>query len=281
MQAVASALPRGDPGQLVGEENGRLCAKLAVGSGLTSDGAHLSWLIADACGHVFNGAFNDAGPVISRRYELAERLQQPHNVVRIAIVDALRPLLACQLDHAGELVDRSLRIADVSLVRPAHAAWLGLAAQLTALRGDLEQAQLQSYEAVRAASHVDDFGVGGWVRAGQYRALLAEIGLHADVDSGESTIGRARAELRLLDDHLVHKLVASAWNSGYVLRVAMEAVRRGRHRAALVIEMAQRLVVAIMAGFVSHASGSLDCDVVRSPALSTSPRTTSRFAAKC
>lgn len=36
-----------------------------------------------------------------------------------------------------------------------------------------------------------------------------------------------------------------------------------------------------MAGFVSHASGSLAGDIVRSPALSTSLRTTSRFAAKC
>jgi hypothetical protein len=62
------------------------------------------------------------------------------------------------------LVDRSLRIADVSLVRPVHAVWLGLASQLAALRGDLEQAQLRSYEAVRAASHVDDFGVGGFGR---------------------------------------------------------------------------------------------------------------------
>lgn len=241
----------------------------AVGADITSDSARLPGLIADAFGHVFNGAFDAAGPVISQGYEVAERLQQPHNVVRIAIVDALRHLLAGQLNLAGDLIDRSLRSADISSVRPAHAAWLGLASQLAALRGDLERARLRSHEAARAADHVNDIGAGGFVR-GEYRAVLAEIGFDAEIDPAESPIGRARAELRLVDDDVVDEraaeLTRSALNAGYVLWapwIAMEAVRRGPAAlsAALVIETAQPLDGAIMAGFVAHASGSLSRDI--------------------
>ncbi len=100
----------------------------ATATDVTSDAARLSVVLADAYGKVFNGAFDAAGAAILEGYELAERLSTPHDTVRLGIVDALRHFFVGDLVRSREVVDRWLRLADVSMVRPAHAVWLGFAA---------------------------------------------------------------------------------------------------------------------------------------------------------
>lgn len=200
----------------------------------TTDAARLSVTLASAFGEVFAGRFDEAAPFISQGYELAELLQEPHNTVRLAITDALRNLLTGDLDRAEEIVENRLQAADISLVRPAHAVWLGLIAQISALRGDYELAVLRGREATRAADHVDDIGAGGFVR-GELRAALVEIGEVPPPDPLESPLGRARAELRLLDvddvDAAAADLVRSGIDAGYLLWapfIGLEAIRLGR-----------------------------------------------------
>lgn len=241
----------------------------ATATDVTSDAARLSVLLADAFGKVFTGAFDAVGPEIVEGYELAERLAVPHETVRLGIVDALRHLLTGDLGRAREVVDRWLRLADVSMVRPAHAVWLGLAAQLAWFDGDYGRAVLRGREAIRAADHVDDLGGGGFVR-GELRAVLVELGLEADPHPGESPLGRARAELRLLDQDLVDEraaaLTTQAVDAGYVLWapwLGMEAVRRGPApaSAARVIEVAGRLDGHLAVAVCRHARGSLERDL--------------------
>ena len=174
----------------------------ATATDVTSDAARLSVVLADAYGKVFNGAFDAAGAAILEGYELAERLSTPHDTVRLGIVDALRHFLVGDLVRSREVVDRWLRLADVSMVRPAHAVWLGFAAHIASFEGQYPRAVLRGREAVRAADHVDDLGAGGFVR-GELRAVLVELGLDAEPHPGESPLGRARAELRLTEDDRV------------------------------------------------------------------------------
>ena len=241
----------------------------ATANDVTSDAARLSVVLADAFGKVFTGAFDQAGDAIVEGYELAERLPAPHDTVRLGIVDALRHLLCGDLVRSREVVDRWLRLADVSMVHPAHAVWLGLAAQLAAFDGDLARAVLRGREAIRAADHVDDIGAGGFVR-GELRAVLVELGLDAEPHPGESPLGRARAELRLLDadrvDERAAELTTQAVDSGYVLWapwLGMEAVRRGQAplSGALVIDVAGRLDGRLAAAVAEHARGVLDRDL--------------------
>ncbi len=229
---------------------GRLAAPAtdsAVAIDATTDAARLSVAIANAFGEVFAGRYEAAAPFVSQGYELAELLQEPHNTVRVAITDALRNLLGGDLDRAEEIVENRLQSADISLVRPAHAVWLGLSAQIASIRGDYESAVLRGREAVRAADHVDDIGAGGFVR-GELRAALIEIGEDASPDQLESPLGRARADLRLADDSSVDAdaaaLVRSGIDAGYLLWapfIGLEAVRRGvaSETAALVVDLCQ------------------------------------------
>lgn len=204
----------------------------AVAIDATTDAARLSVAIANAFGEVFAGRYDSAARFISDGYELAELLQEPHNTVRVAITDALRHLLSGDLDRAEEIVGNRLQSADISLVRPAHAVWLGLMAQIASLRGDYARAILRGREAARAADHVDDIGAGGFVR-GELRAALVEIGESATPDRLESPLGRARAELRLIDDDELDAataaVVRSGIEAGYLLWapfIGLEAVRR-------------------------------------------------------
>lgn len=241
----------------------------ATATDVTSDAARLSILLADAYGKVFTGAFDAVDDAIVEGYELAERLAVPHETVRLGIVDALCHLLAGDLARSREVVDRWLRLADVSMVRPAHAVWLGLGAQLASFDGDYARAVLRSREAVRAADHVDDIGAGGFVR-GELRAVLIELGLDADPHPGESPLGRARAELRLTASDRVDAraaaLTAQAVDSGYVLWapwLGLEAVRRGPApaSAAAVIEVAGRLDGRFADAMTAFARGALERDV--------------------
>jgi len=241
----------------------------ATATDVTSDAARLSILLAEAYGKVFAGAFGAVGDAIVEGYEIAERLSVPHETVRLGIVDALRHLLSGDLARSREVVDRWLRLADVSMVRPAHAVWLGLGAQLASFDGDYARAVLRGREAVRAADHVDDIGAGGFVR-GELRAVLVELGLDADPHPGESPLGSARAELRLADpdrvDARAAELTARAVDSGYVLWapwLGLEAVRRGPApaSAAVVIEVAGRLDGRLADAVTAYARGSLERDV--------------------
>ncbi len=247
----------------------RASTEAATATDVTSDAARLSVLLADAFGKVFNGAFDAAGDAIVEGHELAELLTVPHDTVRLGIVDSLRHLLSGDLVRAREVVDRWLRLADISMVRPAHAVWLGMAAQLASLEGDYARAVLRGREAVRAADHVDDIGAGGFVR-GELRAVLIELGLDADPHPGESPLGRARAELRLTDPALVDRraaeLTRQAVDAGYVLWapwIGLEAVRRGPAPASaeLVVEVSGRLDGRLAAAMGAHARGALERDV--------------------
>ena len=244
----------------------------AVAIDATSDAARLSVVIANAFREVFAGRYDAAAEFISQGYELAELLQEPHNTVRLAITDALRNLLSGDLDRAGEIVENWLQSADISLVRPAHAVWLGLAAQIAVLRGDYERAVLRGREAVRAADHVDDIGAGGFVR-GELRAALVEIGSDATPDPLESPLGRARAELRLMADDEVDAaaaaLVQRGIEAGYLLwapLIGLEAVRRGPapETSLLVADLCGQQDGQFAAAMRDFAIGNLerDADVV-------------------
>lgn len=239
-----------------------------------SDTARLPTLIADAFGKVFSGSFDVAADVIVEADGLARQLRQPHNVVRVAIVDALRHLLSGRLDHADRLIDSALDAADMSSVGPAHAAWLGIAAQSASMRGHIDRARRRSSEAVRAADHVDDLGAGGFVR-GEHRAMLIELGVAVEPDPRESPAGRCRADVRALHDDdpradaLATRLARSTVDAGYVLWapwIAMEAVRRGPapESTALVVELAASIDGPVYAAFADHALGGVsgDCDQV-------------------
>ncbi len=240
----------------------------AVAIDATTDAARLSVAIANAFGEVFAGRYDAAATFISEGYELAELLQEPHNTVRLAITDALRNLLSGDLDRAEEIVENRLQAADISLVRPAHAVWLGLAAQIASIRGDNEQAVLRGREAARAADHVDDVGAGGFVR-GELRAALVEIGDEAAPDPLESPLGRARAELRLMADEDVDAaaaaLVRRGIDAGYLLWapfIGMEAVRRGPapETSALVADLSAGQDGAFAAAIHDFAVGNRDAD---------------------
>lgn len=214
------------------------------------------------------GRFDAAAHFISEGHVLAEQLQEPNNTARLATVDALRHLLSGSFERTEEIGDAWLRSADVALVRPAHVAWLGLAAQLAALRGDYERAVLRGREAARAADHVDDIGAGGFVR-GELRAALLEIGEQPVPDPTESPLGRARAELRSTgDDQIDAKaagLVRHAIESGYLLwapYIGMEAVRRGSasETAPLVVDVCSAQDGPLAAAMQEFAIGERDGD---------------------
>lgn len=241
----------------------------ATATDVTSDAARLSVVLADAFGKVFGGRFDAAGTSIVEGYELAERLAVPHDTVRLGITDALRHLLTGELVRSREVVDRWLRLADVSLVRPAHAVWLGLGAQLASFEGDFARAVLRGREAVRAADHVDDIGAGGFVR-GELRAVLIELGMDAEPHPGESPLGRARAELRLLPadrvDARAAELTSQAIEAGYLLWapwLGLEAVRRGPAptTAPLVAEVAGGMDGRLASALAAHAIGVHERDV--------------------
>lgn len=243
--------------------------RAASASDVTSDDGRMSIVLAEAFGQLFAGRFDSGAASISEGYELAERLQRPHNTVRIGIADAVRHLLGGRLDQADEVVDRWLRAADVSLVRPAHAVWLGLAAQIAGFRGDNERAVLRGREAARAANHVDDIGAGGFVR-GELRAVIVELGGEMVPDPNESPLGGARAELRMLGDDLVDdaavQLMRTALDAGYLLWapfVGLEAVRRGvaSKSASLVVEASSAQEGPFAAALVAFATGSRDRDL--------------------
>ena len=236
---------------------------------VTTDAARLSVAIANAFGEVFAGRYDSAAPFISEGYALAEQLREPHNTVRLAITDALRSLLSGNLDRADEIVENRLQSADISRVRPAHAVWLGLSAQIASIRGDFVRAVLRGREAVRAADHVDDIGAGGFVR-GELRAALTEIGEPAEPDPLESPLGRCRAELRLLPDDGVDDAAAAfvhkATEAGYVLWapfIGLEAVRRGPAQvtSALVVDLCAVQDGPFAAAIHDFAVGNLNTDV--------------------
>jgi DNA-binding CsgD family transcriptional regulator len=241
----------------------------ATATDVTSDAARLSVVLADAFGKVFMGTFDSAGTPIVEGYELAERLSSPHDTVRLGITDALRHFLSGDLDRAREVVERWLRLADVSMVRPAHAVWLGLAAELASFEGDYARAILRGREAVRAADHVDDIGAGGFVR-GELRAVLAELAIEADPHPGESPLGRARAEVRLaaLDDVdvMAGELTRKSVDAGYLLWapwIGLEALRRGsaERTAPLVLEIADGIDGLLAEATVAFAAGMAERDV--------------------
>ena len=236
---------------------------------VTSDAARLSVVLADAFGKVFAGSFDAVAPAILEGNQLAERLPSPHDTVRLGMIDALRHLLAGDFGRAGEVVERWLRLADVSMVRPAHAVWLGLSAQLACFAGDLDRAVLCGREAVRAADHVDDIGAGGFIR-GELRAVLVELGMVAEPHPTESPLGRARAELRMLPDDAVDaraaRLTRHAVDAGYLLWapwIGREAVRRGPApmTAPIVIEIADAMDGPLVDAIAAHARGTIERDV--------------------
>ncbi|MGA9276588.1 LuxR C-terminal-related transcriptional regulator [Ilumatobacter sp.] len=246
-------------------------AAAATANDVTTDAGRLSVVLADAFDKVFQGRFDAAGPPILEGYELAERLSVPHTTVRLGIADAIRHLLGGDLDRACEVIERWLRAADVSLVRPAHAVWLGLGAHAASLTGDYAQAVLRSREAVRAADHVDDIGAGGFLR-GELRATLVELGIEAVARPDESPLGRARAELRLADDRDVDSraavLTRQAIDSGYVLWapwLGLEAIRRGPapETAPIVANVTAGMDGHLSKAIHAHARGVLDGDVAQ------------------
>ena len=236
----------------------------------TTEAARMAIAISSAFGEVFTGHYDAAARSISEGYELAARLGEPHNEVRLAIIDALANLLSGNFERAEQIVERSLDSADTSLVRPAHAVWLGLAAQIASVRGDYEQAILRGREATRVADHVDDFGVGGFVR-GELRAALVEVGEPTELDPGESPLGRARAELRLTEDEMVDEAAAAsvrhAVEAGYLLwapLIGVEAIRRGPapKSSALVAELCAEQDGPFAATLLDLAEGNRDDDAV-------------------
>lgn len=243
-------------------------AAAANATDVTSDAARLSVVLADAFDKVFVGSFDAADGPIVEGYELAERLSAPHVAVRLGIADALRHVLGGDPDRARAVVERWLRAADVSMVRPAHAVWLACAAHLAGLAGDFDRAVLRGREAVRAADHVDDIGVGGFVR-GELRATLIELGIDSDPRPDESPLGRARAELRLAPlsevDGLAAERTRRAIDSGYVLWapwLGLEAIRRGPapETAPVVIDTAGTMDGPLAAAICAHARGITDDD---------------------
>lgn len=243
-------------------------AAAATATDVTSDAARMSVVLADAFDKVFEGSFEAAGAPIVEGYELAERLSSPHVAVRLSIADAVRQLLSGDLERTREIVERWLRAADVSMVRPAHAVWLGFDAHLASLAGDYERAVSRGREAVRAADHVDDIGVGGFVR-GELRATLAELGVDGDPHPAESPLGRARADLRRASaadvDRLAAGLTRRAIDSGYVLWapwLGLEAIRRGPapETVPVVIEAACTTDGTLAEAICAHARGVSDRD---------------------
>ncbi|MFK8026344.1 MAG: LuxR C-terminal-related transcriptional regulator, partial [Ilumatobacter sp.] len=131
----------------------------------------------------------------------------------------------------------------------------------------------RSGEAVHAAEHVDDVGVGGFVR-GEWRATLLESGQPAPARSDESPLGRGRADVRALADgdpdldELGLARARSALRAGYRLWapwIAMEAVRHGvaPRSCRFVEEVAGSTDGPLPAAFVDHALGSLEGDIAR------------------
>lgn len=251
---------------------GRLAAASAAAanaSDVRTDSGRLAVVLADALDKVFTGSFLDAGPAIREGYEIAERISKPHMMVRLGIADALRHLFVGDLDRAREVIDRWLRVADVSTARPAHAVWLGLAAQVAALTGDHERAVLRGREAVRAADYVDDIGVGGFVR-GELRAALVELEIDAEPHPDESPLGRARAELRLAPDDDVDERAAGltqhAVAAGYVLWapwLGFEALRRvpAPRTAPIMIELTSSIDGRLSEALCAFAQGALEGNV--------------------
>lgn len=235
----------------------------------TTDPARLSVAIANAFGEVFAGRYHAAASFISEGYELAELLQQPHNTVRLAITDVLRNMFSGEIVRADEIVESRLQAADISRVRPAHAVWLGMSAQLASFRGEHGRAVLRGREAFRAAEHVDDIGAGGFVR-GELRAALLEIGEPVEPHRNESPLGRARAELRLVDDERLDAaaadLVRKTVDAGYVLWapiVGLEAVRRvaSPESSALVADLCEAQDGPFVEAIRDFAVGSASDDV--------------------
>ena len=241
----------------------------AVAEEVVTDDARMSVALAEAFGAVFRGESGTATLRIRDAYELAEVAGQPHNTVRVGILDAVSNLTAGRFDQAQSVVDRWVQAADVSPARPAHAVWLGLSAQLAAAQGDVARAILRGREAVRAAAHVDDIGSGGFVR-GELRAALVESGVDAPVDPTESPVGRSRVEIRLCPDREVDACAVAraerAVESGYSMWapwIAVESVRRtaSPHTAQFLTEISQTVEGDAVAAFVVHANGLVAGDV--------------------
>lgn len=228
-------------------------------------------LLGEAFAAAFAGRFETAKPSIEEGRSLAEVLGERHNTVRFDIADALCSLFLGDLPAARALVDERLREADVSGVRPAHAAWLGLASQLSQVEGRYDVAERRGREAARAAEHVDDLGAGGFVR-GDLCALAAEFERDAPVDPKSSPIGLARQRTRLAPadeaDDLCAHLAEQTADAGYLLWapwVAREAVRRGPapRCTELLVEYAARIDGPMVAAMADHAAGAADGDLER------------------
>lgn len=239
--------------------------------GVDDPAARIALLLGDAFALVFAGQFSKALPEIEEGRRLAEALGLRHNMVRFDVVDALCRLYGGELAQAAEVIDARLREADVSGVRPAHVAWLGLASQVAQIEGRYDVAERRAQEAVRAADHVDDLGAGGFVR-GDLGALAAEFGREVPPDPRSSPIGRARHRVRTCPvdeaDELCAELASDTAASGYVLWapwVAREAVRRGpaARCAALLTEYSAQLESPLVASMADHAVGLLDGDLER------------------
>jgi len=240
-------------------------------SGLGDPSARIAVLLGDAFARAFAGQFSQAIPEIEAGRRLAEEQGERHNTVRFDVVDALCRLYRGDLTGAIELVDGRLRDADVSGVRPAHVAWLGLASQIAQIEGRYDVAERRAHEAVRAADHVDDLGAGGFVR-GDLGALAAEFERDVSFDARSSPIGRARHRVRTCAadeaDALCADLAAETAQSGYVLWapwVAREAVRRGPapRCAALLSDYSTQLESPLVASMADHATGLIDGDLAR------------------
>lgn len=206
----------------------------AAGAGdLDDPEVRLAVLIGHAFDRLFAGRFEAASAAVAEGLPLAEGPGQRHNWVRLRIAEALIDLFIGDLEGAREVVADALRLADLSGIRPAHVVWLGLDAQLAQIRGDFVRAESRAREAIRAGDHVDDFGAAGFVR-GDLAALRVELGRQAELATGSSPIGLARARTRLAPadeaDDVAADLAAQAAESGYEMWapwVAREAVRRG------------------------------------------------------
>ena len=241
-------------------------------SGSASDpSVRVSLLLGNAFNDVFSGRFDAAASVIGEGLALAEQIGERHNVVRLEVADALRRLFMGDLEGSGALIDRRLRRADVEGERPAHVAWLGLAAQLAQIEGRFAVAERRDREAVRMADHVDDLGAGGFVR-GDLCALAVEFDRDVEIDPRSSPIGLARMRIRAAEadesDRLGAELAEMTAGGGYVLWapwVAREAVRRGPapRCAALLGEYASTLEGPVVAAMADHALGMVDGDLER------------------
>lgn len=246
-------------------------ASAAAAEGVEGDESRLAILIADSFGKVFSGAFESAGPVIAAGLVLSERGAERHQSVRLKVAEALRAMMTGELGRCREVIGEALLLADVSGVRPAHVVWLGLATQIAQIEGDFDLAERRAREAVRAGDHVDDFGSAGFVR-GDLSALLIELGRSNDLDQRSSSIGLARARIRLADhdevDNLAARLASDAADAGYGLWapwIVREAVRRqtAPMSADLLAEWSESFDGPVVGAFADHAVGMVDGDVAR------------------